>query len=447
MAVLSHALALAALLAGEPELRMLHPLPPEHGQRSVPAAASTSSSPSAGAPSSASVSPERAPVPYDDAVPLPFEPRDYAPQAASPRRKVGTSTTIFVNFDGVEIGECSPSNSHENCHWLKKNTTFDPWSGTFAQRVAILDAMRSLATDFGIRITGERPPYDEPYMMVVYGGDSVEEEALGRAPAGDCWDDLPNQIAYVFLDGERADWVNGGASTAMHESAHTWGFDHLGLENTMMSPAGDNTLVKYLDGCAQIVDDVQFTPTEEPSCPEINLELCGLSDFQNDVATLKLLFGNPYVDDRAPTLELVSPYDGYYAQGPATFDVILEVHDDLHPQVYELEIAVPGLIDEPQLRRAADPSFEIQGMPVGEWTFDLVLRDAAGNEATLSFDVSIGEDAPVLDDGCACAASSAARRGLGGLGGLGGAGGLLLLLLAIPALAPRRRRPRGPLTR
>ncbi|MCA9701702.1 MAG: hypothetical protein KC431_29545, partial [Myxococcales bacterium] len=305
------------------------------------------------------------------------------------RRKLGSPITIFVNFDGVKIGECNPSNSHENCNWLKKNTTFDPWSGPFSQRVAILDAMRSIAGDYGIRITGERPPDDEIYVMVVYGGDSEEEEALGRAPSGDCWDDLPNEIAYVFLDGERVDWVNGGASTAMHESAHTWGLDHIGLEGSLMAPSGDNTLTKYFDGCARVVADTELTPGPA-SCPQINLELCGLADFQNDVALLHMLFGDPYVDDRAPTLELIEPEDGAYFQGPASFDVILEVHDDTHPQTYELAIGVPGLVDNPEFRSVIDPSFEVAALPLGTWTFELRLRDEAGNEAALAFTVEVG---------------------------------------------------------
>ena len=345
--------------------------------------------------------PTEPPVPYHDAIPTP-PPRDITtgPQA----RKLGTNTTIFVNFDGVSIDYCDPSNSHWNCHSLENGETFAPYSGSLAQRVAILDAMRSLVADFGIRVTGQRPPDDEPYVMVVYGGDSVKEDALGRAPAGDCWDDLPNEIAYVYLDGERSTWINGGASTALHEAAHTWGFDHIGLENSLMAPSGGNSKTDYFDGCAQIVSDTELTPTTDPSCPQLNLELCGLADFQYDVALLRLLFGEPYVDDRAPTLSLVRPVDGEYFQGPANFRVELKVVDDLHPQIYELAIGIPGLVDDPVFSPVLDPSFDVEALPIGEWTFELRLRDAAGNESSLAFEVMVGEDpVPIpADDGCAC---------------------------------------------
>jgi hypothetical protein len=361
------------------------------------------------------------------------------PDPARPRRKIGTNTTIFVNFDGVEIGDCTPSDSHKNCSWLETGTTFEPYSGSLAHRVAILDAMRAQVNDLGVRVTGQRPPESESYVMVVYGGESVDEEALGRAPAGDCWDDLPNQIAYVYLDGERASWVNGGASTALHESAHTWGFDHLGLDHTLMAPSGGNTIAKFFDGCAQIVSDTVLTPVEdEGSCPQISLEQCGLPDFQHDLAMMRLLFGEPYIDDIAPVLQLIEPFDGAYFVGPADFGVELRVIDDQHPQLYELAIGIRGLVDDPSFSPVYDPSFDVTALPIGEWVFELRLRDAAGNETSLEFMVTIGEDPLPLVDGCSCASATPrdTRRG--------GALGLLALLLGLPGILGLRRRKQPP---
>jgi hypothetical protein len=395
---------LATLVAGDPEfaIRLRAPVVDAPTATTTPTATRKKAPP-----------PSEPPIPYADAVPhLRQSPEQLDITARPQARKLGTNTTIFVNFDGATIDYCSPGNSHENCDALEKrgNGTFDPYSGSLAQRVAILDAMRSLVADFGIRVTGQRPPDDEIYMMIVYGGDSIEEEALGRAPGGDCWDDLPNEIAYVYLDGQRSTWINGGASTALHEAAHTWGLDHIGLEGSLMAPAGGNSKTNYFDGCAQTVKDTELTPHDEPSCPQLNLELCGLADFQYDVALLRLLFGPPYVDDRAPTLSLVRPFDGVYYQGPANFDVELKVVDDLHPQIYELSIGIRGLVDDPVFSPVLDPSFEVEALPIGEWTFELRLRDAAGNESSLAFEVIVGEDPLPLDDGCACRSGAPNER-------------------------------------
>jgi MYXO-CTERM domain-containing protein len=420
MTLAAQAAWLAALVAGDPEF-------------AIRLRAPVVDPPTATAPpgSKKAAPPSELPVPYADAVPNP-KPLDIGtrPQA----RKLGTNITIFVNFDGVHIDYCNPANSHENCHWLERDTTFEPFSGNLAQRVAILDAMRSLVADFGIRVTGQRPPDDEPYVMVVYGGDSIDEEALGRAPAGDCWDDLPNEIAYVYLDGERSTWINGGASTALHESAHTWGFDHIGLEGALMAPSGGNTKTNYFDGCAQIVSDTLLTPADEPSCPQLNLELCGLGDFQYDVALLRMLFGAPYVDDRAPELSLVRPFDGVYYQGPANFRVELAVVDDLHPQIYELSIGIAGLVDDPSFSPVLDPSFDVEALPIGEWTFEVRLRDAAGNESSLEFVVVVGDHPIELDDGCAC--RSGGQRGHSGAF-------WALFALGVGACSRRRKPPQA----
>jgi MYXO-CTERM domain-containing protein len=360
------------------------------------------------------------PIPYDDVVPGPpqFE-IGLAPQA----RKLGTNTTIYVNFDGVEMSYCNPSNSHHNCSWFESDRTFPPFSGGIAQQVAILDAMRSQVNQHGVRVTGARPPADEPYVMVVYGGAREDDEPLGRAPAGDCYDDLPNEVAFVYLDGEvERTWVNGGAATALHEAAHTWGLDHIGLEGLLMAPSGDNTKANYFDGCAQVVDTVMLDPAEQSSCPGISLDLCGLDNFQHDVALLNLLFGEPYVDDVAPRMQLLQPFDGIYYQTPANFRVDIQVIDDQHPQVYEFAIEIEGLTDPTEFAAVYDPSFDVEDLPVGEWRFVVRLRDEAGNEGSLDFCVTVGDEPPVLDDGCACASP-----GDGGEWGMLGLGLLSLL--------------------
>lgn len=390
MSPLVHSALLALLAMGEPELAIRLRAPVVDPVDPVAAPAAT-------APTQ--VQPGT-PIPYDDVVPGPPRPEiGLAPQA----RKLGTSTTIFVNFDGVQMSYCNPSNSHNNCSWFESDRTFSPFSGGIAQRVAILDAMRSQVNQYGVRVTAARPPADEPYVMVVYGGERKADQPLGRAPAGDCYDDLPNEVAFVYLDGQtERTWVNGGAATALHEAAHTWGLDHIGLDGRLMAPSGDNTKADYFDGCAQVVKDVEFAPAEESSCPSISLDLCGLDNFQDDVALLNLLFGEPYVDDVAPRMELLSPYDGIYYQGPASFRVDLQVIDDQYPQVYGVSIEIEGLAEQTEFAAVHDPSFDVEDLPIGEWRFVVRLRDEAGNEGSLAFTVVVGEDAPVLDDGCAC---------------------------------------------
>jgi hypothetical protein len=347
-------------------------------------------------------------------------------------RELGTPTTLYVNFDGVELGECNPSNSRKSCHWYNNDEPVPAFSGSVQTEVSVLQAMRRDAADFGIRITGLRPPDSENYTMVVYGGTEEHYGALGSAPSGDCLDQLPNEIAFAHIDGELALWVNGGATTALHEAGHTWGLDHVDTERTIMYPSGNNEPTAYGDECYAVVADVDLNPGMA-SCPELNQELCGADDAQNATAALGRLFGGPYVDMTAPTVKLAMPADGQYFQAPADFEVVLEIRDDLHPQVYD---AAFWLGDDP--KPAAQPftadRIKVSSLPIGSWAFHVELTDEAGNATRLDFEIEVGEDPPpVPQEEGGCAVGGAPREGV--------RGGLPLVVLLLPALA-RRRGPR-----
>lgn len=347
-----------------------------------------------------------------------------------PARELGTPTTLFVNFDGVDLGECNPSNSQKNCHWYNNEAPIPAFSGSLQTKVSVLQAMRHDASSFGIRITALRPPADESYTMVVYGGTEEHFGALGSAPSGDCLDQRPNEIAFAHIDGELVDWVNGGATTALHEAGHTWGLDHVDTEHTIMFPTGDNEPTAYGNECYGVVADIDLAPGTA-SCPELNRELCGADDAQNATAVLEQLFGGPYVDVTAPTVRLVEPTDGQYFQAPASFDIELDIQDDLHPQVYAASFWL-GDDPRPEARPFIDDHLSVVDLPVGSWAFHIELTDEAGNATRLDFEVEVGEDPPPIAEESGCAVS-------GGPHGVRGAWCFVVLLL--PALA-RRRGPR-----
>lgn len=354
---------------------------------------------------------------------------------SSPRttaaREVGTPVALFVNFDGITLSECNPSNARKNCHWYNDGVEIPPFSGSVQTRVSVLQAMRRSVSELGVRVTGVRPEGDEPYTMVIYGGTEEEFGVLGSAPAGDCYDQLPGEIGFAHIDGELVDWVSGGATTALHEAGHTWGLDHIDVDTGIMYPEGTNIPTGFRQECDGII------PGEEalPSCVPINQEICGANDLQNSRATLAMLFGPPYVDTTAPTITLAEPEDGEYFQQPGTFDVVLDIADDLHPQVYEMRA---WLDDEPPPGSgtpAVAPGFTIRDLPVGSYTIHVAIADEAGNESQLDFQVDVGVDPPPIEtesdgEGCACRASA----------GRGVSATLALVGLVLPALARRRVR-------
>lgn len=346
-------------------------------------------------------------------MPLPDPP---ASLQAAPRptrdREVGTPTTLFVNFDGVTLTECQPSNSKEDCTWYNIGAEIEPFSGTMQTKVSVLQAMRRAAADYGIRVTGVRPPDDEDYTMVVYGGTEDIFGALGSAPSGDCLDQRPNQIAFAHVDGDLNEWINGGANTALHEAAHSWGLDHIDIDTGIMFPTGNNLQTGYRRSCDQVVEDLALTPVDG-RCWELNESLCGNAGLQNAGELLTMMFGPAYVDATPPTIELVEPEDGEYFQAPASFDVVLDVDDDLHPQQYDMRV---WLNDDPppEPGPTVDPAFALEGLPIGTWEIHIELTDNAGHATQLDFTVEVGADPPPVqtdeEEGCGCRATDPRRR-------------------------------------
>lgn len=355
-------------------------------------------------------------------------------QAAVPARRareVGTPTTLFVNFDGITLSSCQPSDSKKNCHWYNDGVEIPPFSGSLQTKVSVLQAMRRATGDFGVRITGVRPADDEDYTMVIYGGTEAEFGVLGSAPAGDCYDQLPNEIGFAHIDGDLVDWVSGGATTALHEAGHTWGLDHIDVDTGIMYPEGNNVPTGFRQECDGIIPGTE----ELPSCPVINQDLCGADAEQNSRGTLDMSFGPPYVDTTAPQISLVEPEDGQYFQVPATFDVVLDVADDLHPQVYQMRAWLDDDAPPASGTPAVAPGFTIRELPVGSYTIHVAIADEAGNESVLDVQIEVGLDPPPVEEeeggeGCACRI-----RPRGGV-----SGAFWLVGVGLAALARRRRR-------
>lgn len=359
--------------------------------------------------------------------PMPAQPPIDDLRALPRAHALGTNTTLYVNFDGVELSECNPSDAKRNCTWYNFEEPFEPFSGSLQTKVGVLQAMRSDVSDYGIRVTAQRPS-DGDYTMVIYGGTEEVYGALGSAPAGDCDDAFPNQIAFAHLDGELNTWVNGGATTALHEAAHSWGLDHIDVEGTVMFPSGNNGPTFFRDECDRMVEDTDLTPGDA-SCPELNEAQCGDPNRQNAADRLVRLFGAPYVDVQAPTLELLEPRDGQYFQAPASFDVVFETTDDQHPQAYSVYawLGDDPRPNDPSVR--AEPGFAVNDLPIGTWEFHVVVADEGGNEARVDFTIEVGEDPPpdpVTDEGCGCRGGPSTPP-------------LAPLLLCVPVLLARRR--------
>lgn len=113
---------------------------------------------------------------------------------------------------------------------------------------------------------------------------------------------------------------------------------------------------------------------------------------------------------------------------PGNFDVVLALDDDLHPQEYSMWAWYGDAARPEDAKQTVEPGFAVVDLPVGTWSFHVVVADEAGNESQLDFEIEVGVDPPPDppdESGCACGPSSP------------GPAGLVVLPLA---LAMRRRR-------
>ncbi len=255
----------------------------------------------------------------------------------------------------------------------------------------MLQAVRSLLANYGVRVTGVRPPDTEDYTMVVYGGTEAEFGALGSAPSGDCDNAFPNDIAFAHVDGPLSDWVTGGATTAAHEAAHTWGLDHVDRSRELMFPTAGARAAYVGDTCLQVVKNVQLDPGGA-SCPERNIDVCDDAQLQHNDHALTRLFGPGYRDQTAPTVTVVYPQDGQYFQAPATFTVELVIADDLHPQQYRQWVHFADESRPKGASRLLEPSFSVKGLDApGMYNVVIVIADEAGNETEVDFSFEVGD--------------------------------------------------------
>jgi hypothetical protein len=331
--------------------------------------------------------------------------------------------TVYVNFEGTVLRSGCGNDARLDCSTLAER--FDgyvgPFRGNATQRMAILQAARKGAADFGIRIVTRRPPPEVPYTMIVYG-ELGEQSFAGVAPYLDCGDERRGDTAFS----QGATSSNTGATLILHEAGHTWGLEHVDTEADIMHPSVVSGLTQtFVDDCLGIVADTDLGRTAG-TCNEIHTRYCEPT-FQNSWQTLSDLFGPSLPDVEAPELAITFPVDGATFEAPVSFTLRAEIDDDLHPQFYDVELfdGETPVATRNDLGIEDDLELLVERPPPGEYALRVVLADGGGNTAEdmVRFTILPEGTAPPPEDSpeappSGCRVSS------------GGTGWPLLLLLA-----------------
>ena len=343
----------------------------------------------------------------------PVAPRALGPRPVSdgPRpqaRTPGTPTTLYINFDGALLQSGCGNDPAGNCSTLAGlfGGYVGPFGGNEAQKMGILQAVRTRLAPFGVDVVLTRPPADAEYSMVLYG-DLGPQGFAGIAPYIDCEDSYVRDTS--FSQGFATS--NTGATIVLQEAAHTWGLEHVDSEFDVMNPFNvSSTTQTFRDECFPIVanTDLESAPG---ICNSLHTQFCPAGQ-QNSFRELSYLFGPPSPDTLAPTLEILSPQDGAVFVAPvSSLPLLGRVADDRHPQFYATRLFVDGALalegesasitDVLTLANLTEP-------PPGDYDLRVEIEDEAGNlaEASVAFSVlpegtelPPGPDPELLDTG------------------------------------------------
>lgn len=341
-----------------------------------------------------------------------------------PFRAPGTPTVLYVNFDGGLLREGCANDPQENCSTL--SGFFDgyvgPFSGGEAQRAGIFDEARRDLAAYGVEVVGRRPPPGTEYTMILYG-DLGPQAFAGVAPYIDCGDSRQGDTA--FSQGFTS--ANQGGTVVVHEAGHTWGLEHVNRVEDNMHPIAEGIAPIFRDECLPIVANTDLDPAVG-SCNTIHTLFCE-PGFQNSHEELSYLFGPPIEDATDPVIEILSPGQNALHFLPEVVPVRAFIDDNLHPQVYSLEVILAGeVVFESEVWDQVDLPFTLTDP--GDYTVTLRITDEAGNSSqdTVTFLVREGFEASDLPQGgCRVAPVS-------------GGSWWLMLLLALPWARTRRNR-------
>ncbi len=295
---------------------------------------------------------------------------------------------VYLSFDGEKIIGCSNhcSDAATNRSWVLGETksvpAFDhtPYGKDRAAVIADLVArVRTLYQAFNVEFTTTRPR-SGAYTMIVVGGDSAlmtsKQKVVSSSPA-DCGNKNRSDIGFVFANAF-ALGVDPLAVNVAHETGHTLGLAHV-------DRAGD-VMYKYLQAPATFSAEALPVVAADGVCPGTAM--------QNALEVLRRNVGVPLLTS-APADTTVVPKTDF---DPPAIDVLSPMPNTVFPQYTEVSIDV-AVADQSSLatvelvwlwngsRKLATSSsgnryqFRLL-VGQGERQFQIVARDAAGNERT-----------------------------------------------------------------
>ncbi len=290
--------------------------------------------------------------------------------------------TLYLDFDGATVTRGPAcSSSADMCSYVVKcesgTATVPAFSGTEAQRLAILTMVRHFYAPFDIDVVDQKPAAG-PYTLCIVGGQPTDicfegGRAAGVAPL-DCHDlngDI--DVVFAFSDASRND-PHLTAVAIAQESAHSYGLEHTSVITDIMYP--------YLSGVEEGFLDSEMSVERSFGCR---------GEAQNSFLVLDQVLGPSPTrapDATSPTVRFLSPREGQLGYGQLV-SVRLEAKDDRGVRTVDLAVDEGTELTQSLHSSRAPFDFDVM-LNLGMHRIRATATDAAGNTGTA--EVSIGVD-------------------------------------------------------
>jgi hypothetical protein len=180
---------------------------------------------------------------------------------------------------------------------------------------AIMACVRKVYSPYKIMVTDQVPPGGQSHNQGIVAGRAINigyTGVGGIAPAHTCGP-RDNVISFTFANqytGTAAERVRDICATALQETAHAYGMDHV-YQRSDGQPACSDPMT-YLPPCGQ-----QFFRNDDTKCGEYSVRPCTCADAQNAHRRLINIFGAGTPLTTPPALSVVQPvqdatiFDGF----------------------------------------------------------------------------------------------------------------------------------------
>ena len=362
---------------------------------------------------------------FPDEVPPGIYDYDHRPGGETPRFH-----TVYLNFTGGVLNN-GAENSAENLSTIARSGHMFPvYAGGEERAIAVAQAVANDFEDWAVRVVYlERPPKVLPYTMAMIGGSWSDAAGgpSGGVAALDCEDFGQRNVCYAFQNLAPS---STQANVVSQEIGHSLGLGHNTASDSVMAfsyaptNAGD---LGFHDGCVPTIMNENGA-----ACPGVNRCHCGVSDEQNDKATLSVTFAPAGVDIVEPTISVTAPADGAVFQEGENVQVEVEPWDDVGGYGWGLLLedeAGELLLDSVDYDRAM--VFLLTGLPPGVYTLTGYIQDHADHVATDSITITVEGEESLDESGGSGGGSSGTVEGTstgeasgGSSDDTGGGGGL-----------------------